>query len=290
MIGAHSNEVFCQGDANDRIHLHSTAKLIQCIPVLLLQLDKFYNLTMEEISIMASSHIGQEAHITVLDGLMQKFGLLEEDFILQPAYPAGRIAYTNWMRNQLPKNVLYHPCVGNHIALMLAQRALTGSVKGYEKTDGSVQRMVLNLTSEICECAILKEQITTDGCGIPTYQVPIRQLAVAYRNLLQYSEKNHSELECAIHKIIASIHSAPVMLEGDGCLSTEISRDVNWFAKTGQGGLLAAASSTLNCGIAIKAGDGKWSTICELVWQVLQRFPSVASPLEKRLQKVYSFC
>ena len=72
------------GDIERQTYMRSASKPIQVLPTLLAGLHKKYNLNEEEVTICNSSHWGSNHHIYVLQSIMEKTGLKEEDMIMNP--------------------------------------------------------------------------------------------------------------------------------------------------------------------------------------------------------------
>lgn len=243
------------GDVECPVWMHSTAKPIQLLPFLDRGLDRKYSLTPEEVVLLASSHLAQPQHVDTLLSVFRKAELKEQMLILPPSAPQGIKSYNNWLKNSGKMQKRYHPCSGNHAAIMLLQRELTGSTDGYEQLDSLAQREILQYIQEYVGTKALLGQ---DNCGIPTYGVSLRQIAVSYLKLVTAS------LGGSARRFVDSVHVAPVMLEGEGCISTILCKDRNLMAKTGINYLLAIGSRINNIAVAIKAEDGWDAVICGL--------------------------
>ena len=133
------------GDIERQTYMRSASKPIQVLPTLLAGLHKKYNLSEEEVTICNSSHWGSNHHIYVLQSIMEKTGLKEEDMIMNPtistsATPlADKLALGSKLNPVEGKSRLQHCCSGKHLSLMMLQRELTGKVTGYQLPDSPVQ-------------------------------------------------------------------------------------------------------------------------------------------------------
>lgn len=242
--------------------MHSTAKPIQLLPFLDRGLHQKYALTKEEVVVLASSHLAQPQHVDALLSIFRKAELKEEDMVLPPSAPQGKRSYQDWIKNCGKTRKIYHPCSGNHAAIMLLQRELTGSTVGYEQVDSPAQQEILQYIEAYAETkALLKK----DNCGIPTYGIPLQKLAFCYQKLATACPQS------IVGHFIDAIHTAPIMLEGDGCISTILCSDYHLIAKTGINNLLAIGVQSQYVGIAIQTENG-WEnviqTLCEISSQI----------------------
>ncbi len=274
------------GRISERIPIHSVAKPVQVLPVYLLGLDRFYRLEAEELAVMSSSHLAQQQHIRALDSILNKTGLHEQDMVLRESAPAGRLAYQNWKAKHDVPRKLYHPCSGNHLALMLAQRALTGSIRQYERPESAVQKMVLQLLKLISEYAEIS--IATDNCGVPLYFMPLSAVATAYRNLADCPGKYAKLLRDAMRKNYGALRQEPMMLEGDGCLSTVLTGCGELLAKTGAGGLLAAGIPSKGLGLGIQASNG-WFDVARLAQTVFRQIGVYSASMENGFESILKY-
>lgn len=280
-----SRIIFCMGNWDKKIAARSTAKLIQVLPVYLLGLDKKFGLDSAELTIMSSSHLAQEQQVRVLERLLKKTGIREEEIRLNTAAPAGKIACELWRKKHIPKRKLYHPCAGNHIGIMLAQRELTGRTVRYEIQDSPVQQWILELVSVFSEYPKGSIGLTPDGCGIPSFILPMKNLAVMYKNMMYEGNVLLPAVQKSILYHKRAIWKNPCMLEGDGCLSTVVSSHKNLIAKTGAGGLLAAGVGKDMYGVLIQSDQENWSTIASMLDCFLRHIGYMDGELSRELRQ-----
>lgn len=239
--------------------MHSCAKPLQLLPLLEAGLDKKYLLTQNELAFMASSHLGQDEHIAVFNSILQKTGLREDELILPPAAPQGRIAYALWLDRQEPLRKCYHPCSGNHLAMMLAHREKTGSPTGYECPDSLIQKRIGELLLQFADASPPDMSVTTDHCGVPAFSLPAYQISNLYRRLAGVSSTDER-----IHALVTAVGQYPRMIEGDGCIATILNSQPGIFAKTGSGGLIAGAILDEELGFVIKSSYG-WEAAADVL-------------------------
>ncbi len=267
VVGRDSDILSGQGDFARKVVAHSTMKLIQVLPVLILHLEERYHLSRAQIAVMCSSHLAQPQHLEVLESLLRRTDIAEEDMILPPSAPSGHIAYLRWKQSHLPLRKIYHPCSGNHIGMMLAHRELTGTVHGYERRESELQRWICRLVSQYSEYPERSITIVTDGCGVPSFFLPMYSVATSFKNIVcpPAGASGHTARLCAC------LQENPLMLEGDGCLSTAISSCDGLVAKTGAGGLLAVGMKECGCGALIRSATGNWVQVAEAALALLEQ-------------------
>lgn len=256
--------------------MHSTAKPFQLLPLLERDIDRKFDLSAEELVLLASSHLAQPQHVNALQSILQKTGFQEDQLILSPAAPSGKISYRSWQHLHGKKRKLYHPCAGNHMAIMLLQRELTGSSVGYEQISSPAQQNILQyINAYTAEMPLLK----LDNCGIPTYGVSLRSIAVAYRKL------GGESLFGSMTRFVHALHAAPVMLEGDDCISTVLCSDCNLIAKTGVNYLLALGAQTQGLGVAIISNEG-WENVVRVLCIISSEIGLFSKELAYQLRQI----
>ena len=279
VVDSRGTPIISNGDIGRPVWMHSTAKPIQLLPFLNRGLDRKYSLTKEEVVLLSSSHLAQPQHIDALLSIFRKAELHEEDLILPPAAPQGKRSYHNWLKSLGKMEKRYHPCSGNHAAMMLLQRELTGSTSGYEQIDSPTQQEILQYIEAYTETKAL---LMEDNCGIPMYGVPLHKIALSYQKFAASPSRSIAG------GFIDAVHTAPVMLEGDGCISTILCSDCHLIAKTGINNLLAIGSQSKHVGVAINAENG-WENVIQALCEISLQIEIIDGKLIQELKyAVYS--
>ena len=261
-----NDQVIMQSGINSSfIPIHSCAKPFQILPIFLLGLDTKYNLSKQELTIMSSSMLAQDMHVTTIIKLLDKLGIETDELSVASSAPYGQIAYRNWKQRRKAPSIIYNPCVGNHIAMFLAQRELTGSGTGYLRFDSPIQNMIFDIVQDFFGCGKDDIQISRDNCGAPCYSMTLKTLAYGYRNLCTDAQCDRNKYQFAIKKLRTAFNNCPRYLEGDGCLSTIISRKKGLIGKTGANGTLGISLNKPKCGMAIYSQDENWIAVAEVV-------------------------
>lgn len=251
-----------------QIEIHSCAKPFQLIPLFLLGLDYVYHFSDEELAIMMSSSLGQENQVKVISNLLKKVNITPNDLFLDAVAPVGYKAYARWKKVCARKSILFHPCVGNHIAMCLAQRALSGSTFGYLSVDSPVQKMITSVIRDFCGKEILLAG--TDNCGAPCFSMPLENLATGYYQFKTgcaiFSQQGYNR---AIKRIRTAAYHFPSLLEGEKCLSTAVSRQNGLFGKTGINTTFAVCVDKKDCAISLYSENGNWADVAYTIKRLL---------------------
>ena len=261
MVDERSQVIRAVGDPEEPVYYRSASKPVQALPVIAMGLDRKYGITEEESVIFAGSHAGEPFHVKALESIFEKAGLKEEQLIMNPACPAQKDAYLDWVRCGGVKRRFYHNCAGKHAALLLGQRELGGVTEDYWKTDAPVEQEVLRTIAVLSETSSDRVQIGVDGCGVPVFAVGMRNIAAAFKNLACLDTIQDDRLAQAAAEFVPRIHRYPHMMRGTGYLCSRINEDPNIVGKGGANAVYGLGLKKERIGIAIKAADG-----CEDIW------------------------
>ena len=256
--------VWGAGDVNAEASYRSSAKPIQALPTLVYGLDEKYGLTQEETAILAASHQGESFHIKVLESILEKTGLSEDDLIVNPTAPEDCRDY-----NGIPRK-LNNTCSCKHLALMLLQRHLTGAVEGYHLPDSPAQQEVLQTVATLSGCDVKNIGLAIDGCGVPVFSVKVHEMADAFLRLACPELIGDEKLRTAAEKISAAMCAYPHIIRGSGSTCLAMNSDSNIIAKSGANGLYCFALKKERLGVAVKLIDTAGGWISFMVRKILE--------------------
>lgn len=118
-----------------------------------------------------ASHSGQPQHMEALDHLLTIGQATEDDLICPRAYPldwptAARLK----LAGEKPRR-LHHPCSGKHLLMIASCRKFNFPIDTYWHEDHPLQEKLFALVGKEAN-----ERIAwvTDGCGLPTVEMPAR--------------------------------------------------------------------------------------------------------------------
>ena len=253
------------GNPEAMVYYRSASKPFQALPVIARRLDEKYGLTEEETVIMAGSHLGEPFHVKAIQSIFRKTGMNPDDLIMHPAAPGSVSADEERIRLGLPKSRLYHNCSGKHTGAMLLQKELDPEhVKDYWKVDSAAQKEILRAISILSEVPQEQVSIGVDGCGVPVFAVPMKNIAIAFKNIACIDTISDESLRKAAEKFIPRIHKYPLMMRGTGYLCSLINYDPNLVAKGGANGVYGIGLKKERIGISFKLKDGT-----EAVWPLI---------------------
>jgi L-asparaginase II len=248
--------IYRVGDPNFVTFLRSSAKPFQAIPVVEWGVAEAFGFTQKEIAIISGSHNGEKKHVKAVRSILKKIGL-NKSFLLcgthVPHYYTA-LGITPPKRKFSP---LQHNCSAKHAGMLALCVYKNWNLKNYLKPSHPVQKLILKKISGLCEYPEKKIQIGIEGCGTPTFALPIRNMAIGFSKLVTFRSKDEITSQ-ALQVVADSMWKYPDMVSGKGRLDYALvnaSRG-KLICKAGAEALHCAAVLDKGWGLAVKIIDG----------------------------------
>lgn len=267
------------GDADRPVFARSATKPLQALPFLERGLADRYALPAAEIAVMCASHDGAAAHTAAVASLLARGGLDEARLGCGPHAPFDAEARLELLRRGDKPGRLHNNCSGKHAGFLLLAEACGDDLAGYLDPDSRGQREVHAAVAAMCGLAA-PVPIGLDGCGAPTFRVPLVALARAFCRLANPAGLG-AVRAAACRRILDAAGQVPALVAGERRLCTALLRQ--WpgrgFAKNGAEGVYAVAVAPDPArrpwpgalGIAVKVDDGSERGYQPVVVDLLQR-------------------
>jgi L-asparaginase II len=215
--------VAAAGDPDLVAYLRSSLKPIQAIPLA----QAYDDLSDAELAIASASHRATPAQLEAVRALLDRAGATVDDL-------------ENGEQECRPEGRLGHNCSGKHAGMLAVCRANGWPFEGYRLPEHPLQQQIAGEVPA-------PEAIGVDGCGVPTFALPLRAMAALFT--------------CVPARISDAMRARPELVGGDGSPDTELMRMLpGWIAKGGAEGLLCAAGPD-GLGVAFKVEDGAFRAI-----------------------------
>ena len=229
------------GDPGLVVYLRSSAKPLQALPVVRGRPD----LDEEQVALVCASHGASAEQLAVVRRILADAPATEDD--LQCGFGAERIL---------------HNCSGKHAGLIALCRGADWPLEGYRLPEHPCQRAMLDQVAAAAEVDAGSIGLGVDGCGVPTFALPLERCAHAFTRL--------GSLEGG-DSVVGAMRTHPALLEGPVGSDVLLMRTLDgWVAKGGAEGLMCAASPD-GIGVAVKVVDGSYRAIVPVLVEVLAR-------------------
>ncbi len=265
------------GDPDLVTYWRSCAKPIQAVPLITDGAADALGITDAEIALACASHNGEPRHVEVAAGLLARARCTEADLAcgahnsLSPA-----VARAMAERGEKPRRINSN-CSGKHAAMLAQARFHAWPTEGYRLAEHPVQRRALEEVAAWTGVPEAEVGQGVDGCGVVSFALPLRNMALAYARLAAAAEQDggglrvvggggrsttHNPLPThrlqAARRILAAITADPFLIAGTGRLCTEVTASTGGrvIAKIGADGVYCAVLREAGLGLALKVEDG----------------------------------
>ena len=257
------------GDPETFVFLRSAAKPFQLLAFLASGAAARYDFPTEELAVMAASHSGEDRHVALVARLLATAGLSESALQCGTHPPYDSDTADRLLRDHEALTPLRHNCSGKHTGMLLFAHGAGWPVETYWRADHPVQRAVLASVSEVTGVSEDEIALATDGCGVPTFGMPLRALGTAFARLAAAPEDRFAErVGVPLARIGDAMSAHPELVGGETKrLDTALMRAVpRLVSKAGAEGIQAVAlrpGLTTRWGGAVGAAvvieDGDWA-------------------------------
>jgi L-asparaginase II len=260
------------GDPDQFIFLRSSAKPFQLAAFVASGLFDGYDLGDEALAIMAASHSGEDRHVRTVQSILRTAGLTQTVLQCGTQIPFDTETARRLARDGEEASAIRHNCSGKHTGMVLFAKALGAPIETYWQRDHPVQQAALRVVARVTGVPTDKIALATDGCGVPTFGLPLSGLALAFARLADPSsltdttdpvESADAKLAEALRRIRDAMMAHPILVAGERRrLDTALMRAAagRMVAKGGAEGvqavgILARAAEPAR-GLALKIEDG----------------------------------
>jgi len=203
------------GDPDAFIFLRSSAKPFQLAPFVASGRFDDYELGSEALAIMAASHSGEDRHVRLVQEILRRAGLASSVLQNQVHPPFDVDTAQRLVRDGEGPTALRGNCSGKHAAMILFAKASGWPIDSYWHPGHPVQRLALETVSALSDVPIEEIATATDGCGVVSFGMPLRGLAVAFARLADPSAVADPPLRAALIRIRDARMAHPELVAGD---------------------------------------------------------------------------
>ena len=238
------------GDVNIPIYPRSAIKAFQCLPMIESGAADAFGFTDEEIALCCSSHSGETEHVRVAKSILAKCQVDEACYECGAHYPSSTEATYELVRHGEKARQIHNNCSGKHAGMLALAKHLGLDSKDYVKLDHPVQRAIAKTIEKLCEVDLSKAPVGVDGCSVPTWAIPLRNMALGFARLADPGD-------AAGTRIMRAVRHNPFMIEGSTGFDTKITQAVpRLFIKYGAEAVCCGAIPHAGLGFALKVDDG----------------------------------
>jgi L-asparaginase II len=186
--------------------------------------------------------------VRVARSILHKAGVDEVCLECGAHWPSARDAAYALVREGKPALQVHNNCSGKHAGMLAMARHLKIDVKGYVGADHAIQKGVAEALGRYCEVDMSRAAMGIDGCSVPTWAMPLKNLAKGFAKLSG---------DAAGRRMGKAVSGNPFLISGTGSFDTRITKAVpRLFIKYGAEAVYCGLIAHAGLGFALKIDDG----------------------------------
>jgi L-asparaginase II len=272
IVDAGGATVFAVGDVARPVFPRSAVKPLQALPLVEQGAADRYGFGDEELALACASHSGEPAHVEGVTRMLAKAGLDPSALACGTHWPSSQAAAFALARTGTP-SALHNNCSGKHAGFLCVACAMGVDHAGYWRPEHVVQRHVRAVLEDLTGAALSEDRCAVDGCSVPTWAMPLSNLARAFARFGTGHGLPPARAGAAA-RLRAACAQKPWYVAGSGRFCTEIMQllGARALVKTGAEGVFCGALPELGLGIAIKCDDGAGRAAEAIMAALIARF------------------
>jgi L-asparaginase II len=256
VVGKEGRLIAAAGDIETPVFPRSAIKAFQALPLVESGGADALSLSDEEIALLCSSHSGEDAHVRVARSILAKAGMSEENLECGAHAPQNHDAMRALIKAGLEPGQIHNNCSGKHAGMLALASRLAVDPKNYVGLHHPVQQAMARVLDDLCAVETISLPVGIDGCSVPTWAIPLRNLALGFQRFVS-GETLNVQRRAAARRILAAVRAQPYMIAGTNRFCTKLMEAVpRVFVKTGAEGVFCAGVPHARIGIALKCEDG----------------------------------
>ncbi len=263
------------GDPNVRVFLRSVAKPFQALELVIQGGRERFSLEPADLAVICASHVGTPAHEERVASILERAGCTEDDLLCGIHPPFDREVRRSLRAAGKAPRILQNNCSGKHAGMLCACRMLDLPITDYTNLHHPLQQKILDEIVFLAGVDADDIGLGTDGCALPTCNLPLRATARAYAALADPEAASiDSQRSEAVNRIVDAMTSVPEMVAGPGHFTTRLMEVTGGriLGKEGAQGFYAVAvRGPVALGMAVKVANGEQSCRPGVVLDILRQ-------------------
>jgi L-asparaginase II len=260
--------LYSSGNPHHFTYTRSCIKPIQALPVLYLGAADEFDFTEQEVAMCAASHSGEAEHIKIIQSMMDKIGITEED-LRCGGHPPFHKETAKELKGDYSK--IHDNCSGKHTGAVAICKKMGWDTTRYTSLDHPLTKEIIKLISELVSIDGSKIYLGADGCDIPNFAIPISKMAQLFSIL---ADPKNTKYEKDLKRMRDGFIKNPHLIAGTDRFDTIMMRDhpKKLLSKAGAAGLqtMAAEIDGEWLGITVKIEDGSYPACEVLSFRILK--------------------
>ena len=250
-----------------------------------------YDLQADEISVMCASHSGEDYHLQTVRQILSKIGLTESDLESGAHLPAHLPSQRVMIQRDQKPTAIHSNCSGKHVGILALCKLKNFPTAGYLNQFHPVQQLIKQTLLEVAEVELSDVDIAVDGCGVPTFALPIWRIGLLFARLAT-APVDGTFRQKALAKIRHAMITKPEYMSGTGQFCAKMMRQYpnQIVMKSGAAGVyglgLGKVGFGLGLGLKVETGAGEPREITIL--ETLRQLSSKSITMPSHLRQEFS--
>jgi len=287
VVDGRGRVLFQVGDPAKVTFWRSSAKPIQAMPIMLSGAAEAFGFGPQHLAIFAASHNGEVSQTETVQDALALAGLGADLLQCGAHAPFDRETNEALTLLGLEPGAVHNNCSGKHTGMLALAKHLGLPLADYLDPQSQVQQVILANVADVVGLPAADISIGTDGCGVPVFGLPLRNMAWSFARLADPDAMPAGKAEAG-RQFRDAMLTYPHLVAGRRRICTELMElpGRRFVAKSGAEGVYcvgvlpsAAAESTVlqaagavgGVGIAVKAEDGDTSIRHMLVVEIMRQ-------------------
>lgn len=261
------------GDTSGSVFWRSGAKPFQVLPLLAIGGADRFSLNEAELALMAASHSGARLHTEAVEGILTKMGLGISALECGTARPLDEEISREMYRNGEPYTCLHNDCSGKHAGMVGLALIRKYPLPGYKEPDHPVQQEMRQAVAKAAGVEVHELEEGVDGCGVPSFRVPLSAMAFAYAQLALPDKVFWGEWTKHVKRVRDAMRYYPEYVGGEGRYETNLMRvtEGRLVAKLGAEASFCIGHCEKGLGFVCKVVDGGMRALPHFCTQALAK-------------------
>ncbi len=272
--------VHAYGEVERLVYPRSAIKMPQALALMEVRDRGQWPLPKRWISLACASHQGEPIHTEEVHQWLSLLELDESALECGAHDPYDETTKREMIRRGESPSVLHNNCSGKHCGLLMGLKLLGENIKGYSHYEHSCQVRLRRILGEVSALDYDKAPWGIDGCGIPTYAIPLDGLARSLAFFIPHSPlaRGSTLRGESAQEIRQAIIEEPDMISGTRGLCSKIIRVSGGraIAKPGAEGVYAGLIPGQGFAMALKVRDGAGRASEQVMLYLLQKLNGLA--------------
>jgi L-asparaginase II len=250
------------GKSDIHIFPRSANKSLQALPLIESGAADAFGFEEKHLALACSSHNGQPMHVEAASEMLQKAGLDGTCLECGAQLPKRSQDQSLLVQEGIEIAAIHNNCSGKHSGFLAFAKHTGLETAGYIHFDHPVQKEIAGVLETVTSAKHGKDNYAIDGCSIPTFKIPLQNLAIAYARF-GVGEDASSQRAKAMLRLRDACLKHPEMVAGDERVCTQLMKTLGnrAFVKVGAEGVYTLSLPELGLGAAMKARDGNFRAV-----------------------------